>query len=242
MRDRYFDHSHQLISREEAVRLLSEAGKCIIKPSVDSDSGRGVRVLILENGKDVKTNQGIEEVLASYQKDYLIQQFVKVHESIKTLNPSSVNTFRIVTYICNSKVFHSPLAMRIGAGDAEVDNIHAGGLVIGVSDSGVLNEYAFSEYGKKVYQHPTSGITFKGYKIPNVQNAINLVEQMHLMVPRLTFISWDVTIQENGEPVIIEMNTRNQSAWFPQMVNGKSLFEKNTKEMIRMINKKRNRF
>ena len=224
---KYYDSDHRMINEDEFVSILHNVGK----------SGRGVRVLEIKNGIDVKTEEEISDILNSYREDYLVQSFLKTHESVKLLNSSSVNTIRIVTYICENHIFHAPLAMRIGTGNAEVDNIHAGGLVIGLSDDGVLNEYAFSEYGQKLYKHPTSDITFKGYRIPNVGMAISLVEQSHLLIPRLTFISWDVTILEDGTPVIIEMNTRNQSAWFPQMVNGQSIFGSNTEKMIKMLKK-----
>ncbi len=63
--------------------------------------------------------------------------------------------------------------------------------------------------------------------------AIELVSRLHMRIPRLTFISWDVTILDDGQPVVIEMNTRNQSIWFPQMVNGRSAFGDYTVDMIK---------
>lgn len=231
----FYNTKHEFISKAEAISLISNSGKCVIKPSMDSDSGRGVRVLDLKNGIDVKQNEGLQEIFKSYGTNFLVQNFIRTHESLKSLNPSSVNTIRIITYISEGKVYHCPLAMRIGASDAEVDNIHAGGFCIGIKDNGYLNENAFTEYGEKHSVHPKTGMVFGNHCIPSITDAIKLVETKHQLIPRLTFISWDVTIDEDGKPLIVEMNTRNQSAWFPQMVNGLSLFGENTPKMIKML-------
>ena len=231
----FYDSAHSPITEDAALRLIYSCGKCVIKPSVDTDSGLGVRVLNCLDGKDLKTGDFLTEVINSYNQDFLVQSYVNAHDTIKMLNPSSLNTIRIITYLLEGQVYHCPLAMRIGACNSDVDNIHAGGLVIGLSDEGILNEIAFSEYGEKYKKHPVTGIVFAGYCIPYIRQAIELVERQHSLVPRLSFISWDITISDNGKPIIVEMNTRNQSAWFPQMVNGRSLFGKNTEKMIRLL-------
>lgn len=231
----FYNNKHELVSRSEAISLLYNIGKCVIKPSIDSDSGRGVRVLNIRGDKDIKTNESLNSILNSYESNFLVQEYISTHESLKALNPSSVNTIRIITYICEGKVFHCPLAMRIGANEAEVDNIHAGGFGIGLKDDGYLNQFAFTEFGEKYSSHPRTKIVFSNHCIPGVSDAIKLVERKHQLIPRLTFISWDVTINESGEPLIIEMNTRNQAAWLSQMVNGCCLFGENTPKMIELL-------
>lgn len=231
----YYDKSRVIITQEDALSVIHNLGRCVIKPSMDTDSGRGVRVLDVVNGIDKKTNEDVKAIVESYKQNFLIQEHLRTHETLSRLNPSSVNTIRIITYRCDNKIYHAPLAMRIGANNSEVDNIHAGGFVVGLDDSGQLNEVAFTEYGEAVQMHPNSGIFFKDCVIPHIQDAINLVERKHLQIPRLTFISWDVTINYENKPVILEMNTRNQSAWFPQMVNGRSMFGENTLKMIQLL-------
>lgn len=51
-------------------------------------------------------------------------------------------------------------------------------------------------------------------------------------------LSWDLTIDEEGQVVIIEMNSTGQSAWFPQFVNGESLFGENTPQILKLIKNK----
>lgn len=234
----YYNSSREAMSETQAIDYLYSYGRCVIKPSMDTDSGRNVCVLDIVEGRDKKRDLTIKDLFDSFDGDFLVQPYVEVHDALKLLNPTSVNTIRIITYLLKGKVYHSPLSMRIGAYGSEVDNIHAGGMVVGVSDDGKLNEMAFTEYGEKLYTHPNSGVVFKDIIIPGVGTGIKLVEKSHLLFPRLMFISWDVTIRKDGTPVIIEMNTRNQSAWFPQMVNGKSLFGDNTVSIINLLKTK----
>ena len=42
---------------------------------------------------------------------------------------------------------------------------------------------------------------------------------------------------EDGNVVIIEVNTTGQSVWFPQMVTGKGIFGEHTSEMLKLIRK-----
>ena len=232
----YFNGSHELITENQAAKILSSMdGRCVIKASMDTDSGRDVKVLDMLDGIDKKSGLSTKEILELYEGEFLVQPFLEVHEVLKKINPSSVSTMRIVTYLLKGKVYHAPLALRIGAVGSDVDNIHAGGMGVGLDDDGFLNEVAFSEFGEKIYTHPGSGVTFKGIRIPGVRESIELVEKCHLLIPRLTFVSWDVTIRKDGNPVIIEINTRNQAVWLSQMVNGKSFFGENTEFMIRQL-------
>lgn len=48
-------------------------------------------------------------------------------------------------------------------------------------------------------------------------------------------LSWDLAYNENGEVVVIEVNTTGQSVWFPQMISGKAIFGEYTAEMLHRI-------
>lgn len=233
----FYDGHHNLIHSDQVIEHLKDVGKVVIKPTRDTDSGRGIEILHIKNDININTNESLQSILGRFDSDYVVQRFIKTHESIRAIYPDSVNTIRIVTYICDDKINHFPLAMRIGSNGSNVDNIHSGGIVIGMDDNGVLKRYAFSEYGLKFEKHPQTGVEFNGYQISSIREAIDLVENLHKRIPRLTFISWDVTVLENGKPVVLEMNTRNQSIWFPQMVNGQSAFGIHTEQMIKMCNR-----
>lgn len=154
------------------------------------------------------------------------------------LNSSSVNTFRVITYICSDEVFVCPAVLRMGRSGKDKDNMHYGGICVGVNPDGSLKKTAYSEYGESFDRHPDSHIEFQGYCFPiKGEQLWETAKALHYRVPNMGIVSWDLTIDEVGVITIIEMNTIGQSAWFCQMVNGEPLFGKNTPKMLSIIRK-----
>lgn len=72
------------------MKGLHDIGEVVIKPTVESGSGRGVRFVRLKNGVDVFEGETLEEVLRQYGKmDIAIQECVKPAESLKSIYPYS---------------------------------------------------------------------------------------------------------------------------------------------------------
>ena len=118
----------------------------------------------------------------------------------------------------------APISMRIGRGGALVDNAHAGGVFIGVTDDGKLLDTAYTEYQDRYYEHPDTHVVFKNYQLPMIDKVRQAAIELHKNLPNMTFISWDFTIDENNNIVLIERNLHSQTVWFPQMAHGKSFF------------------
>ena len=55
-----------------------------------------------------------------------------------------------------------------------------------------------------------SGIVLKDCKIPNYDKVENMVKSMHYVVPYFKIISWDIGININNLPFLIEYNTHKQ--------------------------------
>ena len=224
-----------IIDYNYAMEKIKNIGEVIIKPSVDSNSGRNVNLLNIKNGMDLNSNISMEEILKKYKENYIIQEKIHPNKQFSKLNPSSVNTIRINTYICEGKVYCAPLAMRIGRMGSIVDNAHAGGITIGIKNDGTLKKYAFLENGQKFDKHPDTNVKFEGYKIPKIPEMIELAKKYHYKIPHMGIIAWDLTLDEEEKIVIIEANISCPSIWFPQYVNGEGFFGDNTEKMIRML-------
>ena len=226
-----------ILSYEKVLEKLNNIGEVIIKPSIDTDSGNNVNLLNISKGIDINSNKKIEDILKQYKQNYLIQEKIKQHESFSKLNPTSVNTIRINTYICDGQVYCAPIAMRIGRNGNIVDNAHAGGIAVGINKNGNLRKYAFTEYGEKFDKHPDTNVIFENYKIPKINEMIEITKKYHHRIPHMGIIAWDLTLDENENIVIIEANISCPSIWFPQYVNGEAFFGENTEKMIRMLKK-----
>lgn len=234
----YFYGEKGIISYESALDIIKNVGEVIIKPSVDSNSGNNVKLLNIENGIDINSNMSTEEILKKYKQNYMIQEKIKQHESFAKLNPSSVNTIRLNTYILDGEIYNTPIAMRLGRNNSIVDNAHAGGIAVGIDDRGCLRKYAFSEKGEKFLEHPNTHIVFENYKIPKIKEMCEFVLKNHYRIPHMGIVGWDLTLDENENIVIIETNITTPSIWFPQYCNGEGFFKENTERIIRMLKEK----
>ena len=234
----YRDAFENVVTKEELIDSLSNIGKSIIKPTVDSDSGRNVNLLCIENGVDIESGKNLSEIVSNAGKNFVIQERIINHKSISDLHKNSVNTFRVITYIWGGKVWNAPVTMRLGRGKSFLDNAHAGGMYVGVSDDGYLYKCGFSESAEELVEHPDSHIKFDGYRIEHIPQILECAKKMHSKIPQLGIISWDMTVDEQGNVIVIEANTKGQSMALPQMANGRSLFGDNTEEILRYLNKK----
>lgn len=233
----YKDAENKVLDFEKACSLISNIGVCFAKPSIGTDSGRGCEVYCLVNGTDTKSGKTSDMILKDLGKDFTIQERLVCHESIRKIYDGSVNTFRIMTYRWKNQIIVAPIIMRIGRGGSYLDNAHAGGMFIALSDDGTLHKTAFTEFKEEFVEHPDSKLKFEGYRIPLLPNVVDAVKKMHYSLPAIGVINWDMTLDESGQPVLIEANVNGGSIWLFQMAHGCGAFGERTPEILRWLHK-----
>ena len=165
VKGRCLEGSHRFVSFDRLCQNISDMGGCVVKKTIDTSSGRDVQICDFHSGKDLKTGVAIIDVLSAFGNNFVIQEKITQHESLSRLNDTSVNTFRIITYYCNNEVHVCPVALRLGRSNADRDNIHYGGICVGVDKDGNLKPKAFSEYGDTFNEHPDTHIKFDNYVV-----------------------------------------------------------------------------
>lgn len=233
-----YDESRRIISHHEARAILNDAGEVFIKPITGGSSGRGVRRFRLQDGIDTLSGATVAEVLEQYKTDFIVQTRLTQHPAYAALHPDSINTVRITTFICSDSVAHWPVALRMGVSGRVVDNIHAGGLFVGISDEGRLNPQAYDQLGGVYTRHPTSGIVFSDHLVPFVNKVIAAAYSLHGKTPHIGIVSWDFSLDEAGHVVLIETNLWGQSIWIPQITHGKPAFGDHTIEILSLASTK----
>ena len=233
----YKDAVNKVFDFEKACALISNIGVCFAKPSIGTDSGRGCEVYCLVNGTDTKSGKTSGMLLKDLGKNFTIQERLVCHESIRKIYDGSVNTFRIMTYRWKNQIIVAPIIMRIGRGGSYLDNAHAGGMFIALSDDGTLHKTAFTEFKEEFVEHPDSKLKFEGYRIPLLPNVVDAVKRMHYSLPAIGVINWDMTLDESGQPVLIEANVNGGSIWLFQMAHGCGVFGERTPEILRWLHK-----
>ncbi len=231
----YRDANNRLISRDEALKQMSDLGGVFAKPTKDTCSGQGCFVADFENGVDKLSKRTVDEILDELGKNFAIQERLVCHESIRKIYAGSVNTFRIITYRWRDKIYATPTIMRIGQGGNYLDNAHAGGMFIAVNEDGVLDSTAFTEFKKEFQTHPDSDLVFDGYRIELFPKALAAAVKMHEALPQLGSCNWDFTLDADGEPLLLEANTLGGGIWVVQMAHGRGPFGERTGEILRWI-------
>lgn len=235
----FYDNNRSIISKEKAVEIFSNIGEAVIKPTIDSSSGRDVFIVNMQKGKNIRNGMSTEEIFENYKSNFVVQERVKPCEELAILYPSSINTIRTISYITGNKIAVAPVSLRIGGGGSEVDNIHAGGMSIAVGNDGSLAKKAYRlGYGdsfESFDKHPDTNVVFEGYKLSFIDRLIETAKRLHEMTANIGTISWDFTVDDNGEIVVIEANFRGQSVWFPQMLSGESFYGENMVDVLKKL-------
>lgn len=231
----YYYADNRPIAKEKVLELCKDLGEVIIKPSL---TGRGKRVKKIKiiNGVIESEGKTLEQVFDDYKSDFLIESLICQHERMKALNPSSVNTIRIVTYRSSMEIRVVYTVIRIGRKGQQIDNESAGGISTIIHEDGTLGKYAYGAPGCDRIEYTDSGIKLEGYEIPSYQSAINVAKESHYHLPYFNLMGWDFAIEENGTPVLIEFNMTPDLS---QSANGPA-FGKITEEILQEAMKHHN--
>ena len=206
-----------------------------IKPSTLS-RGRGIQKLHVIDGTNIKDNQSLSDILDGYKKDYLIQEVVHQHQRMEALNPSSVNTIRLLTFRKDMEVVIAYSVIRIGRKDQTIDNESAGGISARINSDGRLAKYAYGAPGIDKVEYTDSGIKLEGYEIPSFEKAVALTKELHLQLPFFSLVGWDIAIDKEGKPIMIEFNVNPDLS---QSANGPA-FGEHTEMIVKEAMKKSN--
>jgi hypothetical protein len=223
LNDKVVDESEAILKIKTNTKFL------IIKPSIESGGGRMVVTFKVEREITSYKNMSIESLLKLYKKDFIVQEFLEQSEGMKRLNPTSLNTLRVLSYLNNDGVHLLSTTVRIGKKGSYTDNYATGGILCGADDNGKLNVNGYTKQGTVVNENFT-GIKFCDCVIPNYNSVVDMVKSMHVKVPYFKIISWDIAINNNNLPIMVEYNTYNQGLDI-QIPSG-PLFGEFTKEIL----------
>lgn len=198
----FYNEKNQVVNYDTSINLMLQEPKIIIKPSIDSGTGR----LINFFESDTEDVSVLKARLDAVGQNYIVQEIVEQHSQMAALNPKTLNTIRIITFLFNNEVYVLSRIVRMGAGEARIDNVSAGGLQINVNSYGELSEFAQDKKRQKHFNHPNTGIKFEGFKVPYFADIVEQAKSAHLNMPHFKIIGWDFAVSKDGDPIFIEYN------------------------------------
>ena len=122
------------------------------------------------------------------------------------LNPKSLNTVRVVTYVLDHKAKVIFAVARIGSGKSIVDNFHQGGVGVKVNiEKGCLEGPTIDKANNESDTTSVTNVKVDGFKIPFWSDIIKITTEAAKVNENVNIVGWDVGITDKG-PVIIEGN------------------------------------
>lgn len=198
----YFDGNNNIVEKEDIIEIIKQNKTAIIKPSIDSGTGR----LIDFFDASVDTGKTLKSKLKKVGQNFIVQEIVQQHEKMMELNPNSLNTVRVITFLFKGDVHILSIISRMGRGESKIDNVSAGGLQITVNPDGTFQKYAWDKKRKEFEYHPDTNVKFEGFKIPGFDNILDTVKQAQKRLPHFKIIGWDFAVDREGKPIFIEYN------------------------------------
>jgi hypothetical protein len=187
----------------------SPARPLIIKPLFGSAGRDIVMVKKIDNCIVVSSAKVSIPLDDFFLAETSIVQDVLVQDArMAAFSPFSVNTLRIITMLTKQDdLIIVNGSMRSGVGESFVDNWSAGGVSVGVDfDRGRLKKYAYDRKWNRFGTHPTSGVVFEDYPIPEWERVHATAAAIQKAFPFYRMLGLDMAIGQGGEPVLIEIN------------------------------------
>lgn len=207
MRGELLDDAFNLVTLEQAIKKLQAYDEVLCKPSKESSCGKNVFVY-----KGVDAPTFLSKLIVS--GGWIIQEKIKQSQSLACFHPQSVNTVRVATFNFNGEVRVMGAILRLGVGSSRVDNVSSGGIFVAIdTKTGKLFDKGYNyQYLNKhpYYEHPDTGVVFKNYEIPRIMDIFQLAKTTAKKMPWTKLIGWDFTLDENNNPILIELNMENQ--------------------------------
>lgn len=216
-----YDKEMNCLSFDEAVHFLMEKRKFVIKPALNSMQGHGVRKIDLEQVGSV-SKEWFKELFSNATKNFIIQEIVTQHPDVARFNPTSLNCCRITSIYIGGKYTYAAM-LKIGKSGSVVDNWNSSYLV-GISKEGILNDIGWDHSFQKVTK-TDNGIRFGGLKYPCFDRVVSTMEYYHKKyLPQCGIIGWDVFIDVNNKPIVIEANLVSPGIVAEQLIMFRTVF------------------
>lgn len=179
--------------KTEFLDFIKRHDKYIYKP-LNEHSGHGINLIDTN-----KTNpeEWFDNIIDN--NPGIVEEVIIQGDKMNQINPSSINSCRIVAFTIENDIRIIGGALRMGVGDAITDNAGAGGIYASIDvNNGIIQSDAKNYLNQHYKYHPTSNIQIIGFQLPEWQEAKELVKSMSTHRKGTTLISWYIAYSNKG--------------------------------------------
>jgi hypothetical protein len=206
---KFLTKNHKALTRSRVPDYLFDTCGRVVLKGDRTKSGKGVRVL------DATTfGKHIDEVQYG-----VLQRFIQQPDSLAVFGSSAVATLRLTTVIAGGRPECRAACLRLGsASDTHVKSSSQIAVPVDAT-TGVLNDQGWKSW-QPVFSHPDSDVAFVGQSFPKFQECVAMVKRQHEHLPYLGVIGWDVGVDINYGPTIMEFNTVHPGIKLSEAIHG----------------------
>lgn len=199
-------------SSEEVIRAFFTRNKQSLLKPIGGCQGDGIRLLD-------RDTLDVDTFLREHRNDNsVLEAFILQHPAMAELNPSSVNTVRIITARRNERVHIVGAAIRCGGAGSYLDNFHSGGAAFPLDiKTGIVSGPGRSLSSKDpIFHSPATGAIATGFQVPHWDTLLKTVTRAALLPEHLGYLAWDVAITPDGVD-FVEVNVTTPGATVIQL-------------------------
>lgn len=214
----FYDKYGKTITEQQAVQLITAYSEVIVKNATDTGQGKNVAKYTISSTEDAT------KILSLWKEknDYLVQEVIQQHPFFAQFNESSVNIIRFNSLFLNDKVYvHTPV-LRFGLPGHVTDCAHINGeeivRMVGIHDDGEIRDKAIHLNGDEepILTAETNPIK----KVPSFDKILQLIDENARQMPYFRVMGWDITVDKEGTPIVVEFNIHMPSSYGSQITNG----------------------
>jgi AraC-like DNA-binding protein len=184
-------------SKLEDIRRFAASHDVFLVKACTSTQGKGIE-------KFESAGLDIERFLQDYrEKPVLLESFLVQHPVLAAVNPSSVNTIRLITAKKGDRVQLIGAGLRCGGSDQFVDNFHHGGAAYPIDlETGIITGPGTDLDGNPIFRHPTTGHVMPGLQLPHWDMVLSQIPAIARVSEHIGYVGWDIAITPQGIELI----------------------------------------
>lgn len=207
--------SYNIVSSEEAYKLLFNNNEKVIFKINNSSQGRGIRFYDRNNWS----------VDSSNLENGVFQKIIKQHDFFDGIFPHPGATVRITTELDSTgRVAVRAAYLRLGRSNNNSLSKHvqcSNEVKVAINlETGELFETGLMSDWSSIKFHPDTNVKFKGLIIPGFSEACLEVEKLHSNYPFIACLGWDVSINNECEVEVMEWNGGHNEIKFSEAIHG----------------------
>lgn len=185
---------------EDCIRhFITRFGEVVVKPA---RGACGVGVYKIIDGDE----NAIKELLKSKKsgKSLICEQVIEQHPEMARMNPSSVNTIRVITMVDRKgEIQIINTCVKFGGSEKCISNTMGGGFCCHVdAETGIIDGLGHTIKGERYFRHPVSKVIIPGFQIPCWKGVCDYAKQLAKVMPSGRYIGWDIVVLKDRYDVI----------------------------------------